>query len=73
MNIIFEYLKIILVLHWLTSYTAKNITHNNIIFIMCSSAYSHASSIIYDKIVLSVLKKERSLTFGRSENEKNYD
>jgi len=37
---------------------------------MCNSAYSHANSIIYDKIDLSILKNERNLTFGKSENNK---
>jgi len=38
---------------------------------MCNSAYSHASSIMYDKIVLIILKNERNLTFGKSEKKIN--
>lgn len=48
-------------------------THNNIIFIICNSAYSHASSIMYDKIVLSILKNERNLTLGKSEKKINHE
>lgn len=45
-------------------------THNNIIFIMCSSAYNHANSIIYDRKVLKIVKNERNLTFGKSKKKK---
>lgn len=46
-------------------------THNNIILIMCNSAYNHDNSIIYDRNFLNTLKNERNLKFGRSAIEKD--